>query len=92
MSRRLRRRAAKFLKRPVPEGLRGQFASDSITERIIARHAEAGDLGEDVELHELLSFCTVEASEAVERHEGETRDHFRETFEILQAIEDESHG
>lgn len=87
MSQALQQRAKDFLMRPIPKGIK--YVKDSISERIVATYAKNGSLKADAELLELLELCAMETAGAIESHEGEASEYFKESAAILDAIQAE---
>jgi hypothetical protein len=87
MSARLQARAKAFLERPIPSGI--SYVPDSISERFIAAYATDGTIDVDAELAELLAICVLEGYSEAQSRSGEDAAYFRESAEILEAIQTE---
>jgi hypothetical protein len=90
MSSKLQARAKAFLDRPIPEGM--PYVPDSLPERFVALYATNGAVTLDAELSEILDICVLEAFNAADSKLGEEAEFFRESAEILRAIQAEVHG
>ena len=87
MSAQLQARAKAFMARPIPQGM--PYVPDSISERFLVAYATDGKLDLDPELGELLGICVAEAYNAAGSRTGEEAAFFRESAEILEAIQAE---
>lgn len=90
MTSKLQARAKAFLDRPIPEGM--PYVPDSLSERFVVMYAADGFLTLDPELSEILDICVLEAFNAADSKLGEEAEFFRESAEILQAIQAEVRG
>jgi hypothetical protein len=90
MSSKLQARAKVFLDRPIPDGM--PYVQDSLSERFVAMYAADGSVALDAELSEILDICVLEAFNAADTKLGEEAEFFRESAEILQAIQAEVRG
>jgi hypothetical protein len=68
------------------------YVPDSISERFIATYAREGKTDVDAEQEELLAICVLESHRAAELKSGEEAAYFRESTEILEAIQAEIQG
>jgi hypothetical protein len=87
MSAQLRARAKAFLERPIPQGM--PYVPDSISERFLVAYATDGKLDVDPEMLDLLEICILEGHNAADTKSGDEADFFRESAEILEAIQAE---
>jgi hypothetical protein len=85
MSAQLQARAMAFLERPIPQGM--PYVPDSVSEQFLVAYATDGKLDSDAVLAELLAICVAEAYSAARSKTGEEAAFFRESAEILEAIQ-----
>jgi hypothetical protein len=90
MSTMLQVRVKEFLQRPIPAGM--PYLPGSLSEQILGAYATNGTVQLDSEWTEILAICVVEASNAAASKAGEEGAYYRETSELLRAIQLEVKG